>query len=75
MWKGQNDENLKNTPIVFLTAAVAKEDQGVISGHPFIAKPVDPDRLIDYIKENLWMTGAFIALLHASNLTAQDAFK
>ena len=47
------DEALKNTPIVFLTAAVAKDEEGVISGYPFIAKPVNSDEVIDRIEKSL----------------------
>ena len=32
----RSDAKLKNTPIVFLTAALAKDEQGIISGFPFI---------------------------------------
>jgi len=47
------DENLKDTPIVFLTAAVAKDEEGVISGHPFLAKPVDTEEVIKRIEKSL----------------------
>jgi CheY-like chemotaxis protein len=43
------DRNVKNTPIVFLTAAAKKEDQGTIAGHDFIAKPVTVEEVIDCI--------------------------
>jgi CheY-like chemotaxis protein len=41
------DPVLKNTPVVFLTALVSQHKthgaQAQIGGHPFLAKPVDPD--------------------------------
>lgn len=44
------DEKLKNTPIVFLTAAVKKEEaghrKGLIGGRPFIAKPAKAEEII-----------------------------
>ena len=52
-----NEEATKNIPIVFLTAVIRKEEVeksgGVISGHPFIAKPVTAEELIDCIKKNI----------------------
>ncbi len=47
------DRNVKKTPIVFLTAAAKKEDEGNISGRTIIAKPFDPDQLVACIKDNL----------------------
>ncbi len=48
------DPELKNTPIVFLTAAVTKEEAGVLSdrigGFPFIAKPVNMEELASAVK-------------------------
>jgi len=53
----QEDPALENIPIVFLTAIVTKEEVeesgGVISGRPFIAKPVKSDELIAVIEANL----------------------
>ena len=44
-------------PIVFLTAAVSREQVasqgGVIGGHPFIAKPVTVEDVIRHIEEHL----------------------
>ena len=44
------DPVLQGTPIVFLTALVSQEEtaggQGLIGGHPFLARPVDPDAVI-----------------------------
>jgi len=47
------DRNVKKTPIVFLTAAAKKEDQGVIAGCDFIAKPVTVEEVIDCIERVL----------------------
>ena len=47
------DRNVKNTPIVFLTAAAKKEDEGMIAGRHFIAKPVTVEEVIDCIERNL----------------------
>ncbi len=47
------DEALKDTPIVFLTAAVAKDEEGTISGRPFIAKPVNAEEVVHCIEKNL----------------------
>ena len=51
------DQRVKNTPIVFLTAAVTKEEVdsegGIIAGHPFIAKPVSVVELMDCIEKNI----------------------
>ncbi len=48
---------LAKVPIVFLTAAVKKEEvrsrRGRIGGFPFIAKPVDLNELLDAIKLHL----------------------
>lgn len=53
----KSDENLKDIPVVFLTAIVTKEEvvsrKNVIAGHPFLAKPVTREQLIDCIEENL----------------------
>jgi DNA-binding response OmpR family regulator len=49
--------SLERLPIVFLTAAVKKEEvashRGQIGGFPFIAKPVDLGELIDAINAHL----------------------
>jgi CheY-like chemotaxis protein len=50
------DPVLHDTPIVFLTALVSKNETGgasaQIGGHPFLAKPVDPDTVIAYIEKH-----------------------
>jgi len=51
------DEELKDTPVLFLTAVVAKEGEknlkGMIGAHPFIAKPASPADLIVSIEKYL----------------------
>ena len=51
----KNDESVKDIPIVFLTAVMTKEEVAsygeVIGGHPFIAKPVSVESLIDCIEK------------------------
>lgn len=48
------DDALKGTPIVFLTALVqrreVRQSGGEIGGFPFIAKPIDPDMVIQVIE-------------------------
>lgn len=47
------DPEIGETPIVFLTALVSRHEVARggshIGGHPFLAKPVDPDIIIEYI--------------------------
>jgi CheY-like chemotaxis protein len=49
------DPVLRDTPIVFLTALVSHRETGGavqrIGGHPFLAKPVDPDTVLAYIEQ------------------------
>lgn len=47
------DQSLKDTPIVFLTAVVTKKEEGMVGGHPFIAKPVGAKELVECIERNL----------------------
>ncbi len=51
----RNDPDLKDTPIVFLTALVSEAEVGpggtTIGGNPFLAKPVDPDKVIECIEK------------------------
>ena len=48
------DRDVKNTPIVFLTAAAKKnEDEGIIGGRTIIAKPVTVEEVIDCIERTL----------------------
>jgi len=52
----KRDGVLKDTPIVFLTAALTKEEAALqnnkIGGHPFVAKPVGLEELINCINKN-----------------------
>lgn len=53
----KNDPKIKNTPIVFVTAAITEKEVtsmgGVIGGHPFIAKPVNIKDLVNNIEKIL----------------------
>ena len=53
----QNDPCLRRVPIVFLTAAVKKEElnacHGVIGGFPYIAKPLNVKGVISTIEKHL----------------------
>jgi two-component system OmpR family response regulator len=53
----QSDRLLKNIPIIFLTAAVKKEELtasgGVIGGFPYIAKPLDMKGVLEQIEFQL----------------------
>jgi len=55
------DASLRDIPVVFLTAAVRKEEvssqpDGVIGGYVFVAKPVETKDLIDVIENNIART-------------------
>jgi CheY-like chemotaxis protein len=51
------DRLLQDIPIIFLTALVQGTEvdakEGMIGGHPFLAKPVNTEELIDIIKRNI----------------------
>ncbi|HEY2587443.1 MAG TPA: response regulator [Tepidisphaeraceae bacterium] len=53
----KDDPNLKNVPVVFLTATVLKEEVakqgGSIGGYPFIPKPFQTEVLLDRIEKTL----------------------
>jgi DNA-binding response OmpR family regulator len=53
----QKDRHLRNTPIIFLTATVSRDEAGVhglnSGGALFVAKPVSMENLIRCIHENL----------------------
>ena len=53
----REDNNLKDTPIIFLTAIVSKEEVGApaltIGGNPYIAKPASPKAVIACIEKTL----------------------
>lgn len=48
---------LKPVPIVFLTALVSRNETGsmskTIGGLPFLAKPIDPDLVLEYIDQHV----------------------
>jgi len=48
---------LKDVPIVFLTAAVKKEEikahDGMIGGYPYIAKPLNVEGVMEIIRQHL----------------------
>ena len=50
-------EKLRNVPIVFLTAAVSKQEldgpSGLIGGRVFVAKPVNKRELVEIIEREL----------------------
>lgn len=52
----KEDAALKDTPIVFLTAAVRKhqveENDGIICDHPCLAKPATAEMVIDMIEKH-----------------------
>lgn len=52
-----NDKEIKDIPVVFLTATVTREEvqnqQGVIGGRRFLAKPSSVDELIACIEHNI----------------------
>ena len=53
----QASPGLKGVPIVFLTAAVTREEvrarHGLIGGSPFLAKPVDLREVLDCLGQHL----------------------
>ena len=53
----KEDEELKNIPVVFLTATLTREETdlegGMIGGRPFIAKPVGITDLIRAIEKHI----------------------
>ena len=52
-FKIQSEDDLRDIPIVFLTAAVTQKEEGMIGGRPFIAKPVTMKKLLHTIEQNL----------------------
>ena len=53
----KDDTRLRATPIVFVSAAVLKEEVdaqgGLIGGRPFLPKPVPIDTLLTCVRQNL----------------------
>ena len=51
------DPELKDTPIIFLTAAVRKhqveENDGIICDHPCLAKPATADEVVQMIEKHV----------------------
>jgi len=51
------DPVLRRVPIVFLTALVSRQEtrsaSKTIGGFPFLAKPVDPDTVLEYIDRHV----------------------
>ena len=51
------ERNFSTVPIIFLTGAVSNEEiersDGKIGGQLFLAKPIDMERLVGYIKQHL----------------------
>ncbi len=49
------DATLKDVPIVFLTALVTENEVGHegrnTGGHPFLAKPLDPEKIVECIEK------------------------
>ena len=54
----KNNQDTENIPVIFLTAAVKKEEvdgyTGIMGGNLFIAKPVDIKKLIYFIEKNIY---------------------
>jgi two-component system OmpR family response regulator len=52
----RSDNSLKDIPVVFLTAILKKGEidsqDGLMGGHPFIAKPVSVEELIKCIEKH-----------------------
>ncbi len=49
----KNDPQLKNVPVVFLTAIVNEDETDTISGYQTVSKPITIDQLMDVIKKNI----------------------
>ncbi|MFA5143129.1 MAG: response regulator [Candidatus Omnitrophota bacterium] len=56
----REDEEIKNTPVVFLTAVLTEKEVtergGIIGGYSFMAKPVKIKELLDHIEKILGNT-------------------
>ncbi len=52
----RDDDVLNATPIIFLTALVKKDEidsgGGTIGGYPFLAKPIEPEKVVECIEEH-----------------------
>jgi CheY-like chemotaxis protein len=53
----KNDEDLADTPVIFLTAIIKEEEinskDGTIAGHVFLSKPVHLSKLIQCIEDKI----------------------
>lgn len=51
------DAALQDTPVIFLTAVVSKEETtargGVIGGHPYLAKPASLEEVVSCIEQHV----------------------
>ncbi len=51
----KNSKDTKSIPVILLTAVVTKQEEyasgGVLSGYRVMAKPVDPESLIDAVRK------------------------
>jgi CheY-like chemotaxis protein len=45
-----NDPLLANTPIIFVTSLVSKNEAGMRNGKRYLSKPVDPTLLLDTVR-------------------------
>lgn len=52
----KKDDDLKNIPVIFLTAVVTNEEtkrkKNIIGGYKFISKPASPDKIMKFIEEH-----------------------
>ena len=57
----KEDSTLSDTPVIFLTATVSREEVGakgnVVSGYTYLPKPIDPDVVVECIEERLAVAG------------------
>ena len=57
VYQFKNNEMLKDTPVIFMTANITKEEvdaqEGYIGGHAFLAKPGTIDELIACVEKQL----------------------
>ncbi len=53
----KDEASLQDTPVIFLTALISEAEVGAhgkeIAGHPFLAKPVDPEKVVELIEKQL----------------------
>ena len=72
----KDDPNLKDVPVVFLTATVLKEEVakqgGSIGGYPFIPKPFKAEVLLDRIEKLLPADGPVTPAPASSTPAARD---